>query len=115
MPVTMKSTDLFPSLGFEGLRLAGKRVWDTPIGSLTSLTLIVRYLEMRSSDTKWAVSRRVVSLSALRATFQATVSVWVYFNKKKDLRAVHVYSAFRQAARHGAVLPPVAPKKATLL
>lgn len=76
MPETMKSTDLFPSLGFEGLRLAGKRVWDTAIGSLMSPTLMVRYLEMRSSDTEWAVSRRVVSLSALRATFQVTVSVW---------------------------------------
>lgn len=28
---------------------------------------------------------------------------------------MHVYPAFRQLARHGAVLPPVAPKKATLL
>lgn len=59
--------------------------------------MIVKCIEIRSDDTDCEVSRSSVSLLAFRT------------------RAVHVYPAFRQLARHGAVLPPVAPKKATLL
>jgi len=62
------STALFPSLGFEVLRMAGNRVRVTGMGSLTLPTTMVRLLEMRSEDTEWVVSRRVVSLLALRTT-----------------------------------------------
>ena len=62
------STALFPSLGFEVLRMVGNRVRVTGMGSLTLPTTMVRLLEMRSEDTEWVVSRRVVSLLALRTT-----------------------------------------------
>ena len=39
---------------------------------------------------------------------------WGLCLRGEGIRAVHVYPAFRHRARHGAVLPPIAPKKATL-
>ena len=68
MPETIMSTDLFPLVGSEGLRMAGKRVWVTGTGSLTLPTTIVRLLEMSSCDTECEVSKRVVSFSAFRTT-----------------------------------------------
>jgi hypothetical protein len=63
------STDLFPLVGSEGLRMAGKRVWVTGTESFTLPTTIVRLLEMSSCGTKCEVSSRVVSFSAFRTTF----------------------------------------------
>jgi len=68
MPETMMSTALFPSSGFEVLRMVGNSVRVTGMGSLTLPTIMVRFLVMRSEETEWEVSRRVVSLLALRTT-----------------------------------------------
>jgi hypothetical protein len=84
---------------------------------LTLPTMIIKCLEIRSDDTDCEVSRSSVSLLAFRTTIWIDQLAVTWFSKGAGghERAVHVYPAFRQLARHGAVLPPVAPKKATLL
>lgn len=116
MPEMIRSTDLFPDFGFEGLRTAGKRVWVTGTGSLTFPTMMVRCLEMSSGVTECEVSRRSVSLLAVRTTVQVGLLVGhCSMTGEENVRATHVYPTFRHCARTGAVLPPVAPKKAMLL
>lgn len=54
----------------------GKRVWITALRSLTSPVIMVRWAEMRDGGMECEVSRRVVSLLALRTTVVVSWDFW---------------------------------------